>query len=64
MVLGQSGADIAFVAKEAALNALRRTVDIAGLIRGEEAASPAAGSIQVAAEDFRHAVGKLASNTL
>jgi transitional endoplasmic reticulum ATPase len=64
LVKGRSGADIAFVAKEAAMNALRRTADIAQLITGPDELAADVAGIRVSEEDFRKAVKELDAYSL
>lgn len=56
-LIGLSGADIAFVASEAAYNSIRRTVDIGTVLRGEKM-SPQENNI-ITENDFIRAVNTL-----
>jgi transitional endoplasmic reticulum ATPase len=64
LLLGRSGADIAFVAKEAAMNALRRTADITELIKGTNKSAADVKGIRVSEADFRQALKKLDAYSL
>jgi len=52
---GLSGADIAFVAREAAYNCLRRTLDLQSLVR-PDAAEPSLDKLKISSLDFREAI--------
>ncbi len=52
---GFSGADIAFVAREAAYNCLRRTLDLQSLVRAD-AAEPCLDELKINASDFAEAI--------
>jgi len=52
---GLSGADIAFVAREAAYNCLRRTLDLESLVRAD-AAEPSLDELKIDASDFDKAI--------
>ena len=52
---GLSGADIAFVAREAAYNCLRRSLDLQSLVRAD-AAEPALSDLKVSRSDFDKAI--------
>jgi SpoVK/Ycf46/Vps4 family AAA+-type ATPase len=54
-LLGMSGADIAFVAREAAYNCLRRTLDLQSLVRAD-AAEPALDELKINSCDFAEAI--------
>ena len=60
-LIGSSGADIVFVAKEAAISALRRSVDISSIFKGTDAAFHL-NDIKVGKEDFMHALDELNLN--
>ena len=63
-LLGSSGADIVFVAKEAAIGALRRSTDVEGLIQSAEGDGFKLDDVKVEREDFVHAIDELRSNKL
>lgn len=63
-LLGSSGADIVFVAKEAAIGALRRSVDVGRLIRNSADSAFRLSDLKVGPEDFRLAIEKLHANRL
>ncbi len=52
---GLSGADIAFVAREAAYNCLRRTLDLQSLVRAD-AAEPSLDELKINSSDFAEAI--------
>ena len=52
---GLSGADIAFVAREAAYNCLRRTLDLQSLVRAD-AAEPSLDELKINSSDFGEAI--------
>ncbi len=52
---GLSGADIAFVAREAAYNCLRRTLDLQSLVRAD-AAEPSLEQLKINSSDFTEAI--------
>ena len=52
---GLSGADIAFVAREAAYNCMRRTLDLQALVRAD-AAEPTFEELKIKSSDFREAI--------
>jgi SpoVK/Ycf46/Vps4 family AAA+-type ATPase len=54
-LLGMSGADIAFVAREAAYNCLRRTLDLQSLVRAD-AAEPTLDELKINSSDFGEAI--------
>jgi len=56
LTVGCSGAEINFIAKEAALNALRRTVDLRNLVAGDNPEEVNLDSIRVTREDFMDAI--------
>ena len=59
-LFGLSGAEIAFVAREAAYNCLRRTLDIGELIKRDEA-SVDLTTLQVGQDDFESALAQVSS---
>jgi len=61
---GSSGADIVFVAKEAAICALRRSVDINSVFNGSENSDGSfhLNEVRVRKEDFLHALEELSLN--
>ena len=61
-LLGSSGADIVFVAKEAAIEALRRSADVGRLIQNTTDSSFHLDKIKVGREDFLQALEKLYAN--
>jgi len=61
-LIGSSGADIVFVAKEAAMAALRRCVDVEGLVQDAADRSFRVDDIIVGREDFLHALEELHIN--
>ena len=61
-LLGSSGADIVFVAKEAAMAALRRSADVQRLIQNTADSSFCLDEIKVGREDFIHALDELHAN--
>ena len=61
-LLGGTGADIVFVAKEAAICALRRSADVGGLIINAPDSGFRLDEIKVGREDFRHALEELREN--
>ncbi|MCL1895312.1 MAG: ATP-binding protein, partial [Clostridiales bacterium] len=63
-LLGGTGADIVFVAKEAAMAALRRSADVGKVIRDEAGSGFCLESIKVGREDFRYALGELKANKM
>jgi len=63
-LLGSSGADIVFVAKEAAIEALRRSADVEGLVQNAADSSFRLDEVKVRREDFRHALGELYTNRM
>ena len=58
---GSSGADVVFVAKEAAISALRRSVDINSIFKSNEGGFQLT-EIRVKKEDFKHALEELSLN--
>ena len=60
-LLGSSGADIVFVAKEAAIYALRRSVDISNIFQGQDGGFRL-NEIRVKQEDFARAIEELGAN--
>jgi SpoVK/Ycf46/Vps4 family AAA+-type ATPase len=61
-LLGSSGADLVFVAKEAAITALRRSVDVDGIIKDNAGGGFKLTDITVGKEDFEHALEELSIN--
>ncbi|MDR3364881.1 MAG: AAA family ATPase [Clostridiales Family XIII bacterium] len=61
-LLGSSGADIVFVAKEAAIVALRRSADVGKLIQNAAGAGFRLDGIKVGADDFMRALEQLEAN--
>jgi len=61
-LLGSSGADIVFVAKEAAMAALRRGADVERLVQNTADSAFNLDSIKVEWEDFIHALEELHAN--
>jgi SpoVK/Ycf46/Vps4 family AAA+-type ATPase len=62
-LIGSSGADIVFVAKEAAMCALRRSVDVNSIFLSAEG-SFRLQDIKVQKEDFIHALDELSANKM
>ena len=60
-LIGSSGADIVFVAKEAAIYALRRSVDISSIFQGQDSGLNL-NEIRVKKEDFSRAIKELSAN--
>jgi AAA+ superfamily predicted ATPase len=54
-LVGMSGADIAFVAREAAYNCLRRTLDLQSLVRAD-ATEPSLNELKINSCDFAEAI--------
>jgi len=61
-LIGNSGADIVFVAKEAAMEALRRCADVKRLVQKSMDISFRLDEIKVGREDFVHAICELHAN--
>jgi len=61
-ILGSSGADIVFVAKEAAMSALRRSADVERLVQNAADSAFRLDDIKVEREDFLHALDELHAN--
>jgi len=61
-LIGSSGADIVFVAKEAAMAALRRSADVERLVQNAADSSFRVDGIKVGKEDFLHALEELRAN--
>jgi len=61
-LLGSSGADIVFVAKEAAIGALRRSVDVGSIVKDTAEDSIPLNEIKVRQEDFLTALEELKIN--
>ena len=63
-LIGSSGADIVFVAKEAAIEALRRSVNVADIVRESAESGFCLNDIKVRRQDFTLALGDLAANRM
>jgi len=63
-ILGCSGAEIVFIVKEAAINALKRTINIKDIITEKHHTEIDLEKIQVTFDDFISAIDKLKSNTI
>lgn len=63
-IVGCSGAEIVFVVKEAAINALKRTVSINKIINDPHELKIDLENIRVSYGDFLAAIKKLKSNTI
>jgi len=61
-LIGSSGADIVFVAKEAAMAALRRSADVEQLVQNAADSAFRVDDIKVGREDFLHAMEELHAN--
>jgi len=61
-LLGSSGADIVFVAKEAAMAALRRSADVERLVQNAVDSAFNLDAIKVGWDDFMHALEELHAN--
>jgi SpoVK/Ycf46/Vps4 family AAA+-type ATPase len=63
-LLGCSGAEIVFITQEAAIIALRRTVNLKDIIIEEERSNVNLNQLKVNREDFIHAIEKLRINEI
>ncbi|HMY85198.1 MAG: 26S protease regulatory subunit [Saprospiraceae bacterium] len=63
-VVGCSGAEIVFIVKEAAINALKRTVNVKDIIMDNYGKDIDIEKIKVTQEDFIRAIDKLKANTI
>lgn len=63
-VVGCSGAEIVFIVKEAAINALKRTVNVKDIIIDNYEKDVDLEKIKVTQEDFFRAIDKLKANTI
>jgi transitional endoplasmic reticulum ATPase len=63
-LIGYSGADIVFVAKEAAIGALRRCVDVERIFKDAVDSGFKLTEIKVGKEDFDHAISELGLNNV
>jgi len=63
-LIGSSGADIVFVAKEAAMAALRRSADVERLVQNTADSAFRLDDIKVGREDFAHALEELHANEM
>lgn len=58
-LVGLSGADIAFVAREGALNCIRKNLEIASVVHDKGAVDLELGDLQVSEVDFQRALGQV-----
>ena len=63
-IIGFSGAEIVFIVKEAAINALKRSVNVKDIILEKYRTDIDFDDIKVTQDDFRRAIEKLKENTI
>ena len=64
LIIGSSGAEIIFIVKEAAINALKRNINVKSLILDFTNKEIELSNIKVNQQDFYFAINKLKENTI